>query len=206
MSKEIKDSELFIGSNIRVISRSDRNVGEHGGVLIAAQSNLPPIFDLSNEQYPFTVACALVTFASVSFYILLCQPPSSSSYRVPATLVHESIAEYQSIFTTFCQKHNLNSNFNLFVLGDFNMPDVDWSISHSPHSTDNVILNTLFDSGLQQMIDVPTHNDGNTLDLIFCNLENLSFTVSHPRFSDHHPVIFQAQHSICNEAASFGES
>ena len=52
----------------------------------------------------------------------------------------------------------------------------------------------------------PLTKMGIYLDRIFCNLENLSFTVSHPRYFDHHPVIFQAQHSICNEAASFGES
>ena len=66
--KEILNSELFLGSSIRVISRSDRNVGEHGRLLIAAHTILPPIFDLFIEHYPFSVACAIVSYGSVTFY------------------------------------------------------------------------------------------------------------------------------------------
>ena len=92
------NSELFSGSNFRVISRFDKSFAEHGGVRFAALSNHPPIFDLSIKQYPSTFACVLVTFESLSSFILLYQPSGSSSYRVPPTLVNKCFAEYQTIF------------------------------------------------------------------------------------------------------------
>ena len=71
LSKAILNSELFFGSSIRVISRSDGVVGEHSGLLIAAHTNLPTIFDLSIEHYPFTVACATFSNDCMTVYVVV---------------------------------------------------------------------------------------------------------------------------------------
>ena len=206
LSKAILNSELFYGSSIRVISRSDRNMGEHGGLLIAAHTNLPPIFDLSIERYPFSVACAIVSYRSVTFYVVVYQPQSSSGYHIPTNVRIESITAYHSECLSFCMKHDINTNFDLYVIGDFNMPDINWSTLSSPNSRDNEVLNHFSDLGLNQVIDVATHKDGNILDLIFLNLESLSFTVSQNLFSDHYPVVFQTQVSRSKEPKSCGKS
>ena len=90
----------------------------------------------------------------------------------------ESITAYQYAFVSFYVKHELNTNFDLHVIGSFNMPDIKWIILLSPNSRDNEVLPHLADLGLNQVIDVVTHKDGSILDLIFLNLGNQSFTVS----------------------------
>jgi len=65
----------------------------------------------------------------------------------------------------------------LIILGDFNVPDIDWdSLSgHSPIS--NQFCDLVFESSLCQLIDTPTHNHGNILDLVLTNLDdNISCT------------------------------
>ena len=104
-------------------------------------------------------------------------------------------------------KHDLNTNFFvLYVIGDFNMPDINWTNLSSPNSRDNEVLTHFPDLGLNQVIDVATHKNGNILDLIFLNLENLSFTVSQSLFSDHFSVVFQTIVSISQELISCGKS
>ena len=119
LSKEILKSELFYGSSFSVISRSERNVGEHGGLLVAAHINSPPKFDLSIERYPFTVACAIVSYGYVTFYGFVYQPQSFSVCHIPINVLIENIAAYHYVFVSFCVKH---SNFDLNVIGNFNMP------------------------------------------------------------------------------------
>ena len=72
----------------------------------------------------------------------------------------------------------------------------------SPNSRDNEALTHLADLGLNQVIDVATHREGNNLDLVFLNWENLSFKVSQSLFSDHLPVVFHTQVSISKEPIS----
>ena len=49
------------------------------------------------------------------------------------------------------------------------MPDVNWDTCRS-HSSDSVrILNFLINHGFEQLVTLPTHINGNTLDLIFVN-------------------------------------
>ena len=64
---------------------------------------------------------------------------------------------------------NQNSNLPTVICGDFNMPDVNWDTYHS-HSSDSVrILNFLINHGFEQLVTLPTHINGNTLDLIIVN-------------------------------------
>ena len=74
------------------------------------------------------------------------------------------------------------------------MPDVKWDTYHS-HSSDSVrILNFLINHEFEQLVTLPTHINGNTLDLIFVN-----FSICHifevgtgiTDFSDHFLINFQ---------------
>jgi len=61
---------------------------------------------------------------------------------------------------------------NLIILGDFNFPDIDWDslIGHLP--APNQFCDLVFQSSLSQLVSVPTHNQGNILDLVLTNIEN----------------------------------
>ena len=71
---------------------------------------------------------------------------------------------YKSLFDFLS---NLASTTDkLIILGDFNFPDIDWdSLSgHSPASSQ--FCDLVFQYSLSQLVSVPTHNQGNILDLI----------------------------------------
>ena len=51
------------------------------------------------------------------------------------------------------------------VLGDFNLPGIDWTRSWSPSAGERMVLETMGDMFWEQMVREPTHRQGNTLDL-----------------------------------------
>ena len=103
----------------------------------------------------------------------------------------ESISFYINNFNTFCLNRGLNSNFELYVVGDFNMPKVAWAYLYSSSPSDNVLLDFFTDLGLNQIINEATHFRGNCVYLIFSSLESTPFRLSREPFSDHFPLIFQ---------------
>ena len=74
------------------------------------------------------------------------------------------------------------------------MPDVIWDTYHS-HPSDSVrILNFLINHGFEHLVTLPTHNNGNTLVLIFvnfptCHISEVGTSVTD--FSDHFLISFQ---------------
>ena len=75
------------------------------------------------------------------------------------------------------------------------MPDVNWDKYHR-HSSDSVrILNFLINQGFEQLVTLPTHINGNTLDLIFSNFSTCHFSevdTGITDFADHFRSIFSA--------------
>lgn len=60
----------------------------------------------------------------------------------------------------------LPSDMDILLLGDFNMPDVDWSsLSGLSHRSSELF----FDLNLMQLISEPTHVCGGILDLVLLN-------------------------------------
>ena len=76
------------------------------------------------------------------------------------------------------------------ILGDFNMPDIDWQRKINFPSTptiQNVFVSFLNDQNLEQLIKVPTHVKGNILDILCTDLGSLILDteVISPGLSDH---------------------
>ena len=88
----------------------------------------------------------------------------------------------------------------LLLIGDFNLPDIDWSSLTADTPPSRLFCNSLFSHNLVQLIHSPTHSHGNILDLI---------VTSHPEIisqvivgdaaccsvSDHSLVSFSVTHS-----------
>ena len=85
-------------------------------------------------------------------------------------------------------------------MGDFNIPDVNWSTLSGSHHFSNQFCEAIFNLNLIQLIDLPTHVHGNILDLIFVNPEySLSSLHVHTQQScfsnsDHYLISFSIPH------------
>ena len=62
-----------------------------------------------------------------------------------------------------------NPSTDTIIVGDFNLPDIQWDTLSSASSSSNAFCDFVFDNSLTQLIDQPTHIKGNILDLILCN-------------------------------------
>ena len=73
---------------------------------------------------------------------------------------------------------SISHHGNIIILGDFNLPDINWDylVGSSPFSND--FWDFVFDNNLVQLVCGPTHNLGNTLDLVLTNVPHLIDNVS----------------------------
>ena len=94
--------------------------------------------------------------------------------------------------TTFYNFHNVRNN--LILLGDFNYPDIDWVTLSGHSAASNQLCDVIFQAGLCQLIDTPTHQQGNILDLLLTNIEDKIKELqvhSDPHLhSDHYNITF----------------
>ena len=83
-----------------------------------------------------------------------------------------------------------NESSPIIFLGDFNLPGVNWATYSGSSPKSNKFCDLLFQLNLFQLVDEPTYNQGNTLDLIITNNEDIVYNISiHPHYqpisSDH---------------------
>ena len=64
------------------------------------------------------------------------------------------------------------------LLGDFNYSNINWHTLSAPSPEAAQFCNFVFDSNLCQLIDQPTHSNGNILDLMLCDNPNLISNLS----------------------------
>lgn len=82
---------------------------------------------------------------------------------------------------------------NCFIVGDFNLPDIDWNTLSTSRSclTNNIFIDFCINNGLVQLVDEPTRiskKSDNILDIVLTNTDNMvdKLTVGEtPFFSDH---------------------
>ena len=91
---------------------------------------------------------------SLHFYLIY-RPPSSNQ---------ENLTELVNLLTY--------SEKNAIFIGDFNLPEIDWNNYSAPNKYTN-ILNICLEKGFEQLVDFPTHDKGNILDLVLTNSPHL---------------------------------
>ena len=176
----IYDQEILPSNYI--IHRNDRK-SRGGGVLIATKNNiratviskpdhLELVSLLLHLHIPLTLCCTYIS-------------PNPDSSHITNLIAHLS---------------DLVSN-DTILLGDFNMPEIDWStLSSSSHHLIS-FCDFIFNYNLSQLIDKPTHTKGNILDLILTNTSHRikNINISSPMNalnSDHSIVDFSVSHSM----------
>ena len=161
-----------------------------GGVLIAVNNNIS--CQRLNSPKDLEIICIKSNLKDQITVCVTYVPPNST--------------------TTYCDNlfsflyNLLNDSGKLIVLGDFNFPDIDWDTlsGHSPVS--NQFCDLMFRTGLSQLINVPTHNHGNILDLLLTNLDDY---INHLQIypdpllqSDHYIMTFSIYISVTTSSKS----
>ena len=181
MFDSISDFEI-LPANFSIF-RKDRGT-RGGGVLIAVDASIPcSVVSSPSNLEVITVKIGLNT------PILLCTvyvpPNSSDSYQI-------SLMAYLTELLPMYE--------HAIILGDFNLPDINWSSLSGTSSFSKQFCDFIFDSNLTQLVESPTHIKGNILDIVltktnivhdvYVDMSDYSIT------SDHHIVTFKMDLSV----------
>lgn len=178
LSPHILDSEILPTGY--TIYRQDR--GSRGGGVLVAISNR-----ISSSHFPTSTSHELLVIhlaIKPDTYICCAYLPPSS----PVSLYTDTILPLCS----------LPRPSRIILVGDFNLPDVDWPTLSSSSSNSISFCDLLFSLNLIQLVQDPTHIQGNTLDLVFTNFQDslsdpITDQSSCKDLSDHHLITFNVQ-------------
>ena len=150
LNKDIFSNEIL--PHDYCIYRKDRST-RGSGVLIAVHNSIPSrIIDSPTEM-------ELVTILLLNLNLFVCV------VYVPPSI---DLSLFKNIL---CFLESLAITNSILIMGDFNLPDINWSTltssSSSVHS--DYFCEFVFDCYLTQLVDGPTHCKGNCLDLILSN-------------------------------------
>ena len=176
----ISDSEIFPpGYHVYGKDRADGYGGVPLGISTSLSSNKIEI-EIEGEFVAAKVLCSKHAIIIAAAY----RPPmSDQTFRdtVDQTL------------STLCHKF---SNMPIWIGGDMNLPGIEWeteqlTTNQYTHSISYSFLDTLANTGLQQIVNFPTRNN-NTLDIVLTNRPSLvKQCVGMPGLSDHDIVFVE---------------
>ena len=83
---------------------------------------------------------------------------------------------------------------NTVLIGDFNLSNTNWANNRANDNKGCLFLDKIVESGLEQLVDFPTHIRGNTLDICLSNWPDLFIDISdigNIGNSDHLCIMFE---------------
>lgn len=176
MHPDIADNEILPGNDEYEIYRNDRTNRRGGGVLLAIKKTLPSyVIPCHTDVEILWVACLT---GSVNILLGVCYRPPDSPYSF--------VTDLRASMTTATQLCPVDK---IYLLGDFNFPDIDWvNLTPSCHASEELINITL-DFNLFQVVNEPTRGS-NILDLVFTSEPETIQSVSNfDGFSDHNMLL-----------------
>lgn len=174
---DVCDTELYHASNQYSIYRHDRAHKKGGGVLFAIKRSIPSFLVDTNTPLDIVwVACP--TLPGKLLMGVCYRPPSSD--RLFVSELHKSIARALDLFPTR----------KIYLFGDFNFPDINWSLMSSSSSASSEFIELCYDFNFTQLVSQPTR-DTNILDLILTTEPHtIGPVVQLDGFSDHNLLQF----------------
>nr|CAD2180569.1 unnamed protein product [Meloidogyne enterolobii]CAD2180571.1 unnamed protein product [Meloidogyne enterolobii] len=171
--------ELSINSKYHVYlcNRSDPKNKKGGGVTILIKSNIPSKKVLSTKNNSFEVIIIEILKPQKVRLFCVYLPPKLNK-KINNQLIK-------------CLEENTEKNS--IILGDFNMPNIDWNNKHANSYIEAQFLESSEVLNYKQYILEPTHIKGSTLDLLLCNSSKLVNNHQiRPSFSnsDHYTIFF----------------
>ena len=191
----ISDAQLHIPGY--VVSRSDRGKRTGGGVLLYSHQNLPVSeCESFDDGVCEAVFCRFDTIKTC--VVVVYRPPNATASSFSSLLS----------FTSACIKSVDDDSYDIIVMGDFNLPAIDWetNLVKSGGSSDfiqscNILLKFNSDNFLNQYVSCPTRGN-NVLDLFLTNNSRLVSNVKSTTtsMSDHNIIdIMLAWNPLCAE-------
>ncbi len=170
----VKSPEIsFQGYNL--VGRRDRDDttnGRGGGLLIYAKSGIPCL-EL-NDNFGFQQVTG-IRIGETDLFALYRSPNAS-------TQMNEELNDF------------LDKRRNpTIIVGDLNYPSIDWTAGSSSHNDEQHFLDTMISNDITQLVQEPTHEQGNLLDVILTNCCNKVGDISYDsesRVSDHYILEF----------------
>ena len=162
-----------------MLFRKDR-LSHGGGVILAVRSNIScQLTDSPREQ---ETVCVKLNYSQPVVCCFTYIPPNSN------------ITPYENLFVFLNSANIISANLNL--LGDFNIPDINWNTLPGVSPVSCQFCDIIFDSGLSQLINCPTHIHDNILDLLLTNFKDLFQCISVDSQSsflspDHYSITFE---------------
>ena len=182
------DVNVLPNCSYGIISQSMRKSGQHGGVLIAT-NNTVAIRYAEVSMLDCDFACATLLNSDAGFWLLIAiyNPPRDSSYCLEPNVITGCINHFVSTARGIILS---DAPMKLVIVGDFNLPDVNWETYFGSSEYSQTILNYLDSHNLIQNVMEPTHRSGNILDLVFA-ADDTAVTVANVNLiSDHYPITF----------------
>ena len=175
LKPDIGDSEIFPPGYH--VYRKDR-VDGYGGVLLGISTNLNS--NIIETEGEFVAAIVLGSKHAIIFAAAYRPPRSDQTYM---DTVNQTLSTLSHKF----------SNMPIWIGGDMNLHDIEWeteqlATNQYTHSISYSFLDTLANTGLQQIVNFNTRNN-NTLDVVLTNYPSLvKQCVGMPGLSDHNIV------------------
>ena len=156
-----------------------------GGILIAVKSNL----NIESKQVGRRVKAEILSVEMKCGNDIFC---ITTCYRV-GTLQHENFMEVEKHLRSIARIKKYKKHY---FFGDLNLSNISWPVGSTTVEIEQKFVELFDELGMQQMIDVPTHQHGKTLDL--CYVSNASYikninVLSKDEIcsSDHYGVTFE---------------
>ena len=153
-----------------------------GGLLLGIDSRLPsrrrPDLESPCEILVSEISCRSRSKIAV---VLAYRPPGSDCSAF-TTMLDETLRKVSTEYSNIC------------LLGDFNMPNIDWHALDTVSSIDADFVRMTQSHALDQVIPRASNAQGTFLDLLFTNDVTLLYNISHLdddfNFDVHHRVLF----------------
>lgn len=180
LSAKVKNEEILDCEKCYKFYRCDRDCRSGGGVLLAIADNLASCVIPVLSSLELVCVRVLIDSREIIFCVCYRSPTASSSF---CNDLHDVINQ---LFVRYPKSP-------LFILGDFNFPDIMWerdsvTLKHSSAESKE-FFTFCHDFNLTQLVDFPTRitpTSANILDIILTTTPDLASPLTHlPGISDH---------------------
>ena len=124
-----------------VAARSDQNHGKHGGSLLAAHDSFLKLFKISCLKIgDFFVSDVFINGFLQLGLVIVYRPSRTSKYFTTASTAENCIIY---LYNNFTQTDASSQESKFVVMGDFNLPNVNWESNITEISVDQSLIDSM---------------------------------------------------------------